>query len=128
MTKAKGNRKMWYWIGGIILAVIITAIIAGNLTARWHRNYYEKELAAKEVEIQRLLGVATEQKAIASEKKEQARDLMVEALKSKKKIRELRALAGQKEQAMRDITVPQTVEETVKKLREHGLSPEVRCD
>lgn len=128
MAAKKGNRTMWYWIGGMILVIVATAIIASNLTARSHKNYYKKELFAKETEIQRLKGIATEQSAIASAKKEQARELMAEVIKSKKRIRELKAVADQKEQAIRDIPVPQTLKETMQKLKEHGLTPEVRCE
>ncbi|MEW6485799.1 MAG: hypothetical protein AB1423_14500 [Pseudomonadota bacterium] len=122
--KSKG-KSMWYWIGGITALLIIVALV---LTLRSKENYYEKELKTKEVEIQRLLGVVQEQESIASRKKGEVVKLYRKIADNNAKLKRLKRIAIDKEQAIQNVPVQKTVEETVQKLKEHGLNPEVKCD
>lgn len=120
------KRKKWYWIGGITIVSIL--VITFIIFLFMKKNYYEKELKTKDMEIQRLLEVVQEKETIVERKKDEISELYKAIAEKNARIKKLKKLASEKEQAMREIPLPQTVEETVKKLKEHGLTPEVRCE
>lgn len=123
---AKGRSKTMT----ILIVIGILALIAAgfSLGSALTKKTYQQQIVEKQTEIDRLTA------EIAA-----AKDLIVarneEILKNEYKIRLLnntiskrKIVISKKEQEMKDIKLPQTVEETASKLKESGLNPEVKCE
>ena len=121
------GRTMWI-AGALILSAIIAAISASALTAKWHRDYYEQALRAKETQIQSLLADVNEKESLVVDWKRKAKNLAGQVVKVDKRIRALRDKVKEDKDRMQTITTPQNVEETTNRLKALGLNPERSCD
>ena len=122
----KGRSK----IMTILIVIGILALIAGAFAigSSYTKKNYQQQITEQQAAIDSLMA------EIAA-----AKDLIVarneEILKNEYKIRLLnntiakrKIVISKKEQEMKDIKLPQTVEETASKLKESGLNPEVKCE
>lgn len=124
--KAKGRSKTMI----ILITIGILALISGAFAIGSHytKQSYQKQIAAKQTEIDRLTAEISASKEIIEARNE-------EIIKNEYQIRLLnntiakrKTVISKKEQEMKDIQMPKTVEETVNKFKESGLNPEVRCE
>ena len=119
--------KTWY-IGIAAVIVIIAIVVASNLTAKWHRGHYDKAIAAKDAEIQRLLADATDKEAVAREWKDRAKELAQQVAAVGKRIDTLKGKAAKEKTAMETIEVPVGTKAITERLQDRGLHPEVKCE